>query len=143
MTKEEIDWLTPLLEEHRSITQDLELIRKEITMSRLKSSERLPKLIDGLGLRIAKHFMHEEQTLYRQLKARLKEDSPTEEMIMDHESMRVEFEVLRHSCVVYESGHGSIVALRRSIDSLQGKLSEHMKKEERVLFWLADVKLNQ
>lgn len=141
MAETKRDWLASLLEEHSAISKHLALVKNEVTRSQSKSPEKLMGLVDDLGARIAKHITHEEQSLYKQLKIRLKKDSPTDEMIMEHELIRNEFATLRHKCAEYETVD-SYVAISQSLDSLQRKLGEHMKKEEKVLYWLADIKLN-
>ena len=134
------DFLTPLIREHSTIVQELESIRN--TLQSQTPAPKLLKLVDDLGEGMKKHFVHEERSLYRQLKIRLREDSPTDEMTLDHESIRRDFVAFRQAVGKNGEKH-SIVRIQRLFDIFQRKLKEHIKKEERVLFWLADVKLGQ
>jgi hemerythrin-like domain-containing protein len=121
--------------------QQLALISNALAQSQSLSPEKLLELIDHLGSRIAKHFAYEEKILYKPLKMKLEKDSPTDEIILDHELIRRDFEILRRACVQYGTSSSSVV-LQRCLDPFQRELSEHLRKEERVLFWLAEFKLS-
>ncbi len=135
------DRFTPLREEHKGIVRQLGLVRASIKDSSPSSTERLRGLIDGLGSRLETHFIDEERILYKPLKQRLGKDSPTDEMMHDHKSIHRTFERLRSGSTEYDADSSRIGDLQLCFDSLQKELGGHLEKEEKVLFWLADLKL--
>jgi len=135
------DRLAPLREEHERILRQLGSVQAGIKDHSPSSNRRLQGLIDGLGSRLEAHFADEERTLYKPLKQRLGKDSPISEMVREHRSIRRTFEKLRSASNEYEAHRSRIGDLRLSLDSLQREINGHIEKEEKVLFWLADLKL--
>jgi hemerythrin-like domain-containing protein len=136
-----LDRLKPLREEHKVIVRQLGLVRASIKDSSPSSTKRLRGLIDDLGSRLEIHFIDEEKLLYKPLKQRLRKDSPTDEMLEEHKSIHRTFERLRSGSTQYEADRSRIGDLQLCLDSLQKELRGHLEKEEKVLFWLADLKL--
>lgn len=130
-----------LREEHKGIVNQLALVRNAIGQSRSPPPEELLELISGLMSRIVKHFADEEKSVYRPLGRKLGEDSPTHQLMSEHESLRRGFGMLVRMCARYRGRGRSIKGVRHRFDSLREELSQHIKKEESVLYWLADVML--
>jgi len=141
MTGTKADRLAPLREEHEEILRQLGLVQASLTDPLPYSKRRLRGLIDGLGSLLEAHFIDEESILYRPLKQRLGKHSPTGEMMREHRSIHRAFEKLRSGSTEYERGRSRTGDMQLSLDSLQREISGHLEKEEKVLFWLADLKL--
>lgn len=135
------DRLAPLREEHEGIVRQLGLVRAGVKDSSPSSKRRLRGLIDVLGSRLEAHFIDEERILYKPLKQRLGKDSPTSEMMREHRSIHRTFEEVRSGSTEYEGDGSRIGDLQLSLESLQREIGGHLEKEEKVLFWLADLKL--
>jgi len=133
------DQLATLKEEHRSISRQLKLLRT-IT-SGPSSTERLRELVNILESQLRTHFNHEERGLYKSLSKRLGRHSPIGQMRLEHTSIRRTFEAFRRSSIEYGAGQSRSGELKRCFEALQEQVVGHVEKEEKVLFWLADVKL--
>lgn len=110
--------LTPLREEHKGIMRQLSLVRASIRDSS-PAADRLRGLVDGLGSRLEIHFVDEERILYKPLKLALGEDSPTSEMMREHETIQLSFERLRSGLEEFEVDESRIGELRLCLRSLQ------------------------
>jgi len=95
-------------------------------------------LIDALGGRLRLHFVLEEETVYRPLNFVLKEDSPTEELMEDHRSIRLAIKKLGRMDTSLREGQASMSDLRYQIRFLDSAFRKHFEKEEKVVFWLAE-----
>ncbi len=126
---------------HRKMVRQLELARSMMREVPSPSSGKQRSLIDGFGLQLKRHFVEEERKLYKPLRSRLGKGNPMEEMMHEHESIRRAFERLVVSSVEYESGRCNMRKFQLGFDSLRDQLIKHMKKEENVVYWLADLKL--
>ena len=135
------DQLATLREQHRGIIHRLDLAKKTINEGRSPAPGKLRKLVYGLGSKLQTHFSEEEKHLYTPLKLRLGKDSPMDSMLREHQSIRQAFKRLRLASAEYEPGRSSNRELQLSFDSLQEGMISHLKKEEKVLYWLAELKL--
>jgi hemerythrin-like domain-containing protein len=133
------DRIATLREEHRSITRQLKLLRT-IT-SRPSSTDRLRELVNILESQLRTHFNHEERGLYKPLGRKLGRDSPVSQMRLEHRSIRRTFEAFRRSSTECGAGQSRSGELQRCFEALQEQVNGHLEKEEKVLFWLAGLKL--
>lgn len=133
-TKDQI----PLLrDEHRGIMRHLGLVGRSLNAPGTGPREDFRESVSELGSRLEVHFACEERVLYAPLSARLKGRSPTEELLNDHQGIREVFNSLNKM----EAEGASVSDLREQVFLLWFALKEHLGKEERVLFWLADSRL--
>jgi hemerythrin-like domain-containing protein len=135
------DLITPLVEEHQGIADQLKLLRGLANASRPPSRRRLRNLLICLELQLRRHFDDEEQNLYRPLNVKLKSGSPTSEMTREHRSLSRSLDLLLRAFSDYETDRGKLGEFRLRINLLQSEMDAHVEKEEKVLFWLADLKL--
>ena len=123
-----------LREEHRAIIRQLDRVHRLLDDKKhLLGRES----IDALGAQLKVHLAHEEEALYRPLKSILKERSPTGELMKDHRSIRRALRELE-GLAAASGGQASASDLRGQLQILQSALREHMVKEEKVAYWLAD-----
>ena len=133
-TKDEI----PLLrDEHRGIMRRLGLIGRSLDSPGIGHRKGFRESVSELGSRLEVHFAREERALYAPLSSRMKGGSPTEELLNDHQDIREAFDRLNRM----GAEGASLSDLREQDSSLRSALKEHLGKEERVLFWLADSRL--
>jgi len=139
MVYAEQDRITPLKNEHRSISRQLDVVRGEMTAS--PPSDQLQRSIDRLGSLVETHFTGEEESLYKPLKLRLGRDNPVDAMTQEHRTIRRAIRELHSSFTRCKADSSRAGELRSCFDSVQRELGEHIEREESVLFWLADLKL--
>jgi hemerythrin-like domain-containing protein len=139
MAHAEQDRITPLKNEHKSISRQLNVVGGEMTGS--PPSDRLQRSIDRLGLLVEKHFAGEEESLYGPLKLRLGRKNSVDAMTEEHKAIRRTLKELHSSLARCQADSDRVGELRSCFDSLQRELGEHIEREETVVFWLADLKL--
>ena len=132
--------LTLLKDEHRTIERRLGSVANtmkspEITPAKLRESIR------QLGSELKSHFAEEERNLYAPLRSRLGKNNPIDEMIAEHVSIFRAYRLLSSTYEKYELRRDRASDLRYCVDSLKRGISQHVRKEEMVLFWLAELKL--
>jgi len=126
-----------LREEHSAIFRQLGEVEKSFAKDR-QHPQRRRELIDALGGRLRLHFVLEEEIVYRPLNFVLKEDSPTEELMEDHRSIRLAIKKLGRMDTSLREGQASMSDLRYQIRFLDSAFRKHFEKEEKVVFWLAE-----
>jgi iron-sulfur cluster repair protein YtfE (RIC family) len=130
-----------LRKEHAEITRYLIQAGRMIRESPGPPASRLRSSVGRLRTLVEAHFAEEEETLYAALKMRLRRDSPVEEMTKEHEAIRRTLMKLVSASGGYAAGHGQTAEVGRCLSSLEEELEAHVQKEEKVLFWLADLRL--
>lgn len=135
------DRITPLKDAHKGMLRQLDMLRGALGGSTPPEPGELEESIDRLESLVRTHFYDEEKNLYRPLKTKLGRDGPIDAMAHEHGLIRQTLRRLRSVSVEYERDLDGIAGVRSCFDSLQSQVSEHLQREETVLFWLADLKL--
>ncbi len=147
-----MDSLSALKDEHSSILQELYALDRQLgwlessgpTMAR----RILVRLLSGgekLASDLSFHFEREEKGLYAILERRMAEKSePVTVMKQEHGILssclsKFTTEVAR---MLREHDTVRTWELTSSLQDLRSELSDHVTREERVLFWLAELHLS-
>ncbi len=135
-----------MLQELYSIDQQLGWLESSghekaprILISLLGSGERLA---DNLSL----HFEREEKALYPLLEKRMGDKTePVSVMKQEHQPMleRLKSFTFEASRMIKEHDTVKTWNLSSTLQDLRSELSDHMSREERVLFWLAELHLSR
>lgn len=135
------DRIATLKAEHRGILRRFKLLSEAI--DRQAAAGTIQDLISKLEVLLESHFSHEQASLYEPLESRSEmKDSPARIMMAEHRAIGRAFKTLRSNMA--ESNRPSSVSyedLQSRIDTLQGLVSEHIRKEEKILFWIAQLEL--
>lgn len=140
------DRIVYLRQEHQLIANQLNLLMGQISTLagstvQAASLVELRKTLSTFGLALKSHFDYEERGLYRPLEASLGKDSPTGGMVDEHRAIYRAFQELVGTLSKYEIEPTLARHLKTEAGKLQRMMSEHIVKEEKVLFWIAEVKL--
>ena len=111
-----------LREEHTGIIHRLAAVERCVSAPGF-NGRKFRDSTAALGVQLRKHFAHEERAVYQPLNSRLKQSSPTGELMEDHRSIWKAFERLRKVNFAEGSGAASAVELRKRLSSLQLTLS--------------------
>jgi hemerythrin-like domain-containing protein len=131
------DDVTALRDEHKGIVHRLAIIERCVNAPGF-NERKFQESVATLGVQLKEHFTHEERVVYEPLNSRLKGRSPTRELIEEHDSIWRAFDTLIETNPARSGGATSSAQLKGNLSSLQLTLRKHLKKEERVVFWLAD-----
>lgn len=132
------DRVTLLRDEHRAIVRRVAAVGRQVGASPPAPPGDLRESISGLGLLLKTHFAHEEAAVFRPLDARLRGRSPIGELVDDHRSIREALDRLAGVCLAA----GVTPAEKRDrFSSFRSLLDQHLEKEEKVVFWLAEIRL--
>ncbi|HXX72083.1 MAG TPA: hemerythrin domain-containing protein [Candidatus Acidoferrales bacterium] len=126
-----------LREEHKGIVQRLAIIERCVNAPGF-NEKKFRESVATLGVQLREHFKHEERVVYEPLNSRLKGSSPTKELIEEHGSIWKAFDKLGETNLTKNARVISSAQLKVNLSSLQLALGKHLKKEERLVFWLAD-----
>ena len=121
--------------------RQLDRVRDAMIVSRRKSRGKPAESIDRLKSMVERHILNEEATLYEPLRLKFGRGGPIDTMTREHRSIRQSLGRLLSALDAYSAGRTRIADLQSSLNSLQKEIGEHIEKEEKVLFWLADLKL--
>ena len=135
------DRITPLVNEHKNIMNQLDRVRNAMMVSPRQSRGKPGESIDVLRSMVEAHLLNEEAAIYEPLRLRLGRNGPIDTMTREHRSIRQGLGRLLSASDEYGTGRTRIGDLQSCFDSLQKEIGQHMEKEERILFWLADLKL--
>ncbi len=141
MTVARDDRITPLKNDHKEIARQLDILRKAMAQSPRPSSRELGRAARRLASLIQRHLENEESTVYKPLSLTMGRHSPTDMMAREHRSIRQGLARLASALGEQEVNDARIEESRSRLASLQEQISAHMETEEKVLFWLADLKL--
>ncbi len=148
-----MDSLSALKEEHSSVLQELYALDRQLgwleSSGPMMARKILVRLLSGgekLASELSFHFEREEKTLYAILEKRMAGYAePVSVMKQEHGRLS--------SCVnkfTMEVGrmlreHDTVRTweLTSSLQDLRAELSDHVSREERVLFWLAELHLSR
>jgi hemerythrin-like domain-containing protein len=129
-----------LRKEHKGIVHRLAIVEKCIDAPGF-NERKFRESMATLGVQLREHFTHEERAVYGPLNSRLKRSSPTRELIEDHSSIWKAFDKLSEAKLAQGAGVAPSTELKDRLSSLQLTLRRHLEKEEKVVFWLADLRL--
>ncbi len=146
-----MDPLTVLKGEHASILQQLYSIDRKLGWLESSGPEKAAKILsslrgvsDRMWKDLSHHFYREETALYPLLEKRLGYDAePVRVMRQEHQNlleglMSVRSEVSR---MFQEQDLTKTWGLVDKLQTLRATLTDHVSKEEQVLFWLAELNL--
>ncbi len=147
-----MDSLTLLKGEHASILQQLYSIDRKLGWLESSGPEKAAKILRSLRSAsermwkdLSLHFYREEKVLYPPLEKCLGDDGePVRVMRQEHQDllaclMSVKSEVSR---MLEEQDVKKTWGLANTLQSLRACLTDHISKEEQVLFWLAEINLS-
>ncbi len=148
-----MDPLTVLRNEHSSVLQELYSIDRQFGLLESSGTEKAPKILvllldasERLAGDMSLHFQREEKALYPLLEKRMS-DNTEPMMIMKQEHQRLldgmksfTSEVSR---MIKEHDAVKTWALSSTLQTLRSELTDHISREERVLFWLAELHLSR
>ncbi len=115
----------------------------------MRAARILKQLVETskkLGEDLSLHVRKEETILYSVLEKRLGEDRELiEVMKREHGELLGSLEALRSELDRMISDHDTIRTwnLTSRLQDLRGAMSDHLSREERVLFWLAELRLSR
>jgi iron-sulfur cluster repair protein YtfE (RIC family) len=148
-----MDPLASLKDEHSSVLQELYSLDRQLgwleSSNPEKPSRVLVSLLSGsqrLAGDLSLHFEREEKALYPVLEKRMGEKGdPVSVMKQEHQRL---LECLRAftsevSRMIKEHDAVKTWGLSSTLQDLRSGLSDHMSREERVLFWLAELHLSR
>ncbi len=148
-----MDPLTALKDKHCTLIEELYSIDRQLGWLESSGPEKAPKILVrllGCGERLAGdlslHFQREERALYPVLEKRL--GNNTEPVVVMKQEHRRLLNCMKSftsevSRMIREHDAIKTWALSSALQDLRSELSDHMSREERVLFWLADLHLSR
>jgi hemerythrin-like domain-containing protein len=148
-----MDPFTALRDEHSSVLQEVYSIDRQLGWLESTGPEkahstlvRLLSYSERLEGDLSLHFQREEKALYPLLEKRM-EDNPEPVILMKQEHQR-----LMHCLEAFTSEVSRMIKehdavrtwnLSSTLQDLRSGLSDHVSREERVLFWLAELHLTK
>ncbi len=148
-----MDPLTALRDEHSSVLQELYSIDRQLGWLESSGPEKTPRILvrllggsERLAGDLSLHFRREEKALYPLLEKRMGDNTePVTVMKQEHQRL---LECLRSftsevSRMIKEHDTVKTWDLSSTLQDLRSDLSDHMSREERVLFWLAELHLSR
>jgi iron-sulfur cluster repair protein YtfE (RIC family) len=148
-----MDPLSALKDEHSSVLQELYALDRQLgwleSSGPMMARKILVRLLSGgekLASDLSLHFQREEKALYPILEKRMGEKAePVAIMKQEHERLsnclnKFTSEVAR---MLKEHDNVRTWELSSSLQDLRSELSDHVSREERVLFWLAEIHLSR
>jgi len=148
-----LDPLNELKRDHASILQQLYAIDRQLAWLESSSPEKIPKIVSSLsrsGERLWKdfalHIQREEGVLYPVLEGRLGyEAEPVAVMRKEHQDLLDCVSQVRSEISRMRQNLESVKTwgLNSKLQELRVGLSDHLSREERVVFWLAELQLSE
>ncbi len=148
-----LDPLSELKKEHSSLLEELYAL--DALFSWLESSgptktrKILCKLVNGgekLGKELSFHFQREENALYPILEKRMSDKAaPVSIMRQEHLKLSTRLTAFNSEIarMLKERNNLRTWELSSSLQCLRSELSDHVSREENVLFWLAEIHLSK
>jgi len=131
--------LASLRREHEDVLNSFKLVRAATEAD--ANSGRVFGLVSGLGDLLEAHFAHENRSLYTPLKLAV-QGNPAGPMLAEHaEIARTLKTLLSDLSKRTEPSSVSCGKLGPRIEALQRLVFDHMRKEEKVIFWIAELEL--
>ena len=148
-----MDPLDELKKDHSSILEQLYAIDKQLGWLESSSPEKIPRIVSYLSRSsermwndLALHIQREEGALYPVLEGRLGyEAEPVAVMRKEHRELLVCVSQVRSEISRMRQDLESLKTwgLNSKLQELRVGLSDHLSREERVVFWLAELQLSE
>ncbi len=148
-----LDPLDELKDDHSTILDQLYTIDKQLGWLESSPPERIPRILAQLSRTsehmwkdLALHIRREEQALYAVLENRLGyEAEPVVVMRKEHQNLLECLSGVKSEISKMRENHDSFKTwgLSSKLQELRAGLSDHISREERVLFWLAELHLSE
>ncbi len=148
-----MDPMSALKEEHLTVLQELYALDRQLgwlessgpTMAR----KILLRLLTGgekLASDLFSHFQREEKALYPILEKRMADNAePVLIMKQEHQRLSTCLDTFTSEVSRMLNEHDTVKTweLSSKLQDLRSELSDHVSREERVLFWLAEIHLSR
>ena len=148
-----MDPLDELKKDHSSILQQLYAMDKQLGWLESSGPEKVPRIISSLSKTsermwrdLALHVHREEKALYPVLEERLGyEAEPVGVMRKEHQELLGCLTAVKSEISRMRQDHNGLKTwgLSSKLQELRVGLSDHVSREERVLFWLAELHLSE
>jgi len=148
-----LDPLDELRGDHSSILEQLYALDKQLGWLESSSPERIPRILSSLSRisermweDLALHIQREERALYPVLESRLGyEAEPVAIMRKEHQELLDCVSQVRSEISGMRQNLESVKTwgLNSKLQELRVGLSDHLSREERVVFWLAELQLSE
>jgi hemerythrin-like domain-containing protein len=148
-----MDPLTSLRDEHSSVLQEVYSIDRQLGWLESTGPEKARRILlrllsysERLAVDLSLHFQREEKALYPVLEKRM-EDNTEPVMVMKQEHQRLTkcLDAFTSEVSRMLKEHDAVKTWNLSsiLQDLRSELSDHVSREERVLFWLAELHLSR
>jgi iron-sulfur cluster repair protein YtfE (RIC family) len=148
-----LDPLDELRKDHSSILEHLYSLDKQLGWLESSGPEKIPRILGSLSRisesmwkDLAFHIRREERALYPVLENRLGyEAEPVAIMRKEHRELLECLTAVKLEISQMHQTPGSLKTwgLSSKLQELRAGLSDHVSREERVLFWLAELHLSE
>lgn len=148
-----MDPLDVLKRDHSSILEQLYALDKQLGWLESSGPEKIPRILSSLSRisermwkDLALHIQREERALYPVLESRLGyEAEPVAVMRKEHRLLMDGLSAVKSEISQMRQNLESLKTwgLSAKLQELRGGLSDHVSREERVLFWLAELHLSE
>jgi iron-sulfur cluster repair protein YtfE (RIC family) len=135
--------LSPLRREHKELMLQLGMVMNAVGSCPPSSTEKLGTLIEALGARLETHLNHEQESLCGPLVSALGKDGPVGPIMDGHKAMKRAVKDMSSALAAYRASRSprAWAELREKMDSLHRTVGEYVRKEEKVVFWIAELTL--
>ena len=148
-----MDPLAVLRDEHSSALRELYSIDRQLGWLESSGSEKAPRILvrllsgsEHLAGDLSLHFQREEKALYPLLEKRMGDNTePVTVMKQEHQRLMKCLNAFTSEVSRMIKEHDTVKTwnLSSTLQDLRSELSDHMSREERVLFWLAEIHLSK
>ncbi len=148
-----METLSVLKDEHSAILRELYQMDRQVMLLEssgpVRGARILRELVETgkkLGENLSLHVGKEEKILFSVLEKRLGKDwELVEVMRREHEELLGSLESLRSELDRMIIDHDTVRTwnLTSKLQDLRGAMSDHLSREEKVLFWLAELRLSR
>jgi len=144
--------LSSLKEEHAFVLEELYALDRQLGW--LESSgpamarKILVRLLIGgekLASDLSFHFEREEKALFPLLEKRMDNAEPVTIMKQEHQRLSICLKAFTSEVARMLKDHDTVKTwdLSSTLQDIRSELSDHVSREERVLFWLAEIRLSR
>lgn len=148
-----MDPLTSLRDEHVSVLQEVYSIDRQLGWLESTGPEKAHRILlrllsysERLAVDLTLHFQREEKALYPILEKRMEDNiEPVMVMKQEHQRLTKCLETFTSEVSRMLKEHDAVKTwnLSSTLQDLRSELSDHVSREERVLFWLAELHLSR
>ena len=148
-----MDPLSALKEEHSLVLQELYALDRQLGWLESSGPAMTRKILvrplsggEKLASDLSFHFQREEKALYPLLEKRMADKAePVTVMKQEHQRLSTCLSIFTSEVARMLKEHDTVRTweLSSSLQDLRSELSDHISREERVLFWLAEIHLSR